>query len=454
MAINEAAIRARQKQYEDTIIDFVKDQKGHFLAVTDDLAFLSVLRTVLTKDLALTSPDLLNWIPDPVQLLKEFRKEEEISPNIVVFMERTILGQDLTFLVRQLKEAYPKIYVVMLGVEIEQARIMYLHEVGADNFITKPVSANTIIEKLASTIKPQSKLGQVLDLAKGLLEQGNAEKARDVARQVLELKPGSAAGYMVLGDAEKALGNTQAAKEAYISASQNADLYLEPLHKLASLARETGDADGCYEYLEKLDKLSPLNSERKLNMGELMLEKGDFAKAEEMFSAAVAQVIRDAMVNIGSVAERIAAAYGEKNPEQAVMFLRKALEAKGKYLTRDDVRLFNKLGIALRQQGKWQEAIEEYNKALRVAPRDENLYYNIGMAYAEGRQFRNARLSMTEALKLNPDLIRTSAGIAFNIGFVFLQADAREQARRCLETALELNPGMEQAQRALLKLGL
>ena len=437
MAINEAAIRARQKQYEDTIIDFVKDQKGHFLAVTDDLAFLSVLRTVLTKDLALTSPDLLNWIPEPVQLLKEFRKEEEISPNIVVFMERTILGQDLTFLVRQLKEAYPKIYVVMLGVEIEQARIMYLHEVGADNFITKPVSANTIIEKLASTIKPQSKLGQVLDLAKGLLEQGNAEKARDVARQVLELKPGSAAGYMVLGDAEKALGNTQAAKEAYISASQNADLYLEPLHKLASLARETGDADGCYEYLEKLDKLSPLNSERKLNMGELMLEKGDFAKAEEMFSAAVAQVIRDAMVNIGSVAERIAAAYGEKNPEQAVMFLRKALEAKGKYLTRDDVRLFNKLGIALRQQGKWQEAIEEYNKALRVAPRDENLYYNIGMAYAEGRQFRNARLSMTEALKLNPDLIRTSAGIAFNIGFVFLQADAREQARRCLETALD-----------------
>ena len=230
MAINEAAIRARQKQYEDTIIDFVKDHKGHFLAVTDDLAFLSVLRTVLTKDLALTSPDLLNWIPEPVQLLKEFRKEEEISPNIVVFMERTILGQDLTFLVRQLKEAYPKIYVVMLGVEIEQARIMYLHEVGADNFITKPVSANTIIEKLASTIKPQSKLGQVLDLAKGLLEQGNAEKARDVARQVLELKPGSAAGYMVLGDAEKALGNTQAAKEAYISASQNADLYLEPLH--------------------------------------------------------------------------------------------------------------------------------------------------------------------------------------------------------------------------------
>ena len=72
MAINEAALRGRQKQYEDTVIDFVKNQKGHFLAVTDDQAFLSILRTVLTKDLALTSPDLLNWIPEPSQLLKEF----------------------------------------------------------------------------------------------------------------------------------------------------------------------------------------------------------------------------------------------------------------------------------------------------------------------------------------------------------------------------------------------
>lgn len=37
------------------------------------------------------------------------------------------------------------------------------------------------------------------------------------------------------------------------------------------------------------------------------------------------------------------------------MFLRKALDAKGKNLTRDDVKLFNKLGIALaasRESGK------------------------------------------------------------------------------------------------------
>ena len=57
-------------------------------------------------------------------------------------------------------------------------------------------------------------------------------------------------------------------------------------------------------------------------------------------------------------------------------------------------------------------------------------------------------------MKINPDITRISAGIAYNIGFVFMQSEARDQARRCFETALELNPGMEQAQRALLKLNL
>ena len=145
----------------------------------------------------------------------------------------------------------------MLTIDVEKQRIMYLHEVGADNFIAKPVSANTIIEKLAFTLKPQTKLGQVIDIAKSLLRQGQPEKARQLARQILDMKPGSAAGLMVLGDAEKALGNMDAARGAYESASSNAELYLEPLRKLAELAEAVGDSRSCLAYLEKLDRLSP-----------------------------------------------------------------------------------------------------------------------------------------------------------------------------------------------------
>ena len=77
MAINEAAVRGRQKQYEDTVIDFVKNQKGHFLAVTDDQAFLSVLRTVLTKDLALITELTDVKVLNSAAFIQEIRKELE-----------------------------------------------------------------------------------------------------------------------------------------------------------------------------------------------------------------------------------------------------------------------------------------------------------------------------------------------------------------------------------------
>ena len=317
----------KQKQYEATVIDFVQNQKGRFIVVTDDQAFLSVLRTVLNKHLMLTQADILTWVPEPSQLLKVLKSAEEAGQRPIMFVERSIQGRDLSFMVRQFKAAYPSLYIIVLTIDVEKQRIMYLHEVGADNFIAKPVSANTIIEKLAFTLKPQTKLGQVIDIAKSLLRQGQPEKARQLARQILDMKPGSAAGLMVLGDAEKALGNMDAARGAYESASSNAELYLEPLRKLAELAEAVGDSRSCLAYLEKLDRLSPLNAERKVSMGEIHLSMGNIDKAEELFEAAVAQVTRDALSQIGAISGRIALIYADRSPERAELFLRRALEA-------------------------------------------------------------------------------------------------------------------------------
>lgn len=449
---NEVILKMKQKQYETTVIDFVQQQKGHFIVVSDDQTFLAVLRSVLNKHLALTQPDILSWVPEPSQVLRVLREVENSGHSVMLFMERMIQGRDLSFLVRQFKEAYPRIYIIVVTIDVEKQRIMYLHEMGADNFIAKPVSANTVVEKLAFTIKPQTKLGQVIDIAKSMLHQGQPEKALQLARQILEMKPGSAAGLMLLGDAEKALGNMASAKEAYETAGKSAELYLEPLRKLSDLAEEMGDDATRLNYLERLDKLSPLNSERKVSMGEIHMNQGRHEKAEELFDAAVTQVTKDAMGQIGAISGRIAALYADRDPVRSEKFLRRALESKGKFLSREDIKTFNQLGISLRQQGKWREAIIEYTKALKLAPDDENLYYNMGMAHAEGKDFREARQCMIKAIQINANLPHSSAGIAYNLGVVFLQSGVREQARECLQIALSLAPDMEVAQRALDKL--
>jgi tetratricopeptide (TPR) repeat protein len=270
--------------------------------------------------------------------------------------------------------------------------------------------------------------------------------------EILDMKPGSSAGLMILGDAELALGNVENAKKAYHEAHENASLYLEPLSKLASLAESIGDHEECLGYLEQLDKLSPLNSERKVNMGEINFTLGHEEKAEGLFEAALAQAAKDAIDQVTMLAERVSGIYSDKNPELAERFLRKALAAKQKQLTPADIRIFNQLGISLRQQGKWQEAIEEYKLALKVVPDNAGLYYNLSMAFSEGNLLREARTHMEKAMELNPNLPRTSAGVAYNMGMVLVKSGNAEKAKACLNIALELNPRLEQAKAALVEL--
>ena len=409
------------------------------------------MRNVLTKHLPL-APNILTVVSDSAQALKALNSAEAAQQVPLVLIERALAGRDMTFLVKELKTAFPKLLIIILTLDVEKHRIMYLHEMGADNFIAKPVSIQTIIEKLAFTIKPQSQLGMLIDSAKEYLAEDRPERARFIATEILDMKPGSAAGLMILGDAELALGNADAARTAYQEASDSASLYLEPLRKLALLAEKTGDWEECLRYLEQLDRLSPLNSDRKISMGEINLNLGNEEKAEGLFEAALGLAAKDAMDQIGALAERVAGICSQKKPEMAERFLRKALAVKQKQLGPADIRIFNQLGVSLRQQGKWREAIEEYKLALDVVPGDAGLYFNLGMAYTEGNLLHDARKSMEKAFDLNPDLPRTSAAVAYNMGVVFMKSAAREKAKLCLGIALELNPAMKQAKAALAKL--
>jgi tetratricopeptide (TPR) repeat protein len=324
-----------------------------------------------------------------------------------------------------------------------------LHEIGADNFISKPISINTLIEKIAFTIKPQGKLGQLIDAAKALVAQGNFETALKAARKILEVKPNSAAGYLVMGDAWQGLGKLDKARESFEQASEHANLYMEPLKKLAELHKLTGDMNERLRYLERLDQLSPLNVERKVDMGEIHVELGNEERAEELFETAVQQATKDALNYIGEISEKIAAVYSSRDPHKAEKYYRQALDAKGSHLDHTDIATFNRLGIALRRQGKWQQAIEEYEKALHITPDDPNLMYNMSMAYAEGRQFDKACSIVMRIRQITPSFGSMDKTLSYNMGIIFSRGRQPADARVLFENALRLDPSFEKAQKAL-----
>ncbi len=265
----------------------------------------------------------------------------------------------------------------------------------------------------------------------------------------MQLKPGSAAAFLLMGDIFRATQQYDKARIAYESAAKSADLYLAPLQRLAEMYAEIGDVPQQVRYLEKLDSISPLNVNRKVSLGEAHLANGDVEKAEAFFEKAVVQMNREAADGLSALSSRIAGIYGERDPEKAEKFLRNSLEAKGKRLGREDLALFNQLGISLRRQGRWQDAITEYKRAIKIAPDDPTLYYNVGMAFAEGADFIQAKANLVKALDLDPEMVKSSASIACNFGAVFLQSGDRDRSVQFFQLALALKPGMQLALQGL-----
>lgn len=438
-----------KEQCEATISEYALYHNGRFIALSDDQNFLTLLQDTLQRTLRLSLQETLTLVSEPAFLLQVIRELSNAATAPVLFLERIFGGCDLCFIIRQLKNAYPELKIIVLTGGVEQERLMYLHEIGADNFIAKPISTKTLLAKIAFTLKPHGKLGQLIEAARRKLREGKKEEALLICRQVLEIRPDSAAGFLAMGDALLALERKEAAKHAFLRASQLAELFLEPLRRLAELYGEEGNEKQQLQYLKKMDALSPLNLERKVDMGGIHLHLGDEEEARRLFHAAVDQASREALNQITFISTRIADLYVDSNPMEAEKYLRSSLEVKKGYLNREDIQIFNRLGISLRQQGRWNDAILEYKKALKIAPDDENLYYNIGMACAEGKDFVTAKAHLLRVLELNPDFLRISCQVAYNMGAVFVQANDKHRGLWCLNTSLELDPDFAPAKRAL-----
>ncbi len=61
-------------------------------------------------------------------------------------------------------------------------------------------------------------------------------------------------------------------------------------------------------------------------------------------------------------------------------------------------------GNRLTGQGRYDEAIEEYNKAIEMAPEDADAYNNRGFAYVQKGELDQAIADFDKAIELDPEL--------------------------------------------------
>ncbi len=435
----------KNKQYDDDVREFIALQNGVFLVVSNDTLFNKNLRGTLLRHLTIKDECVHN-VATIDSLQKEIKLLRSKKHKVLVFIERELNGRNTSDLVRYIKSDFgSELFLVVLTTEVDRDKLVLLHELGADNIITKPISPDTLIEKIAFTVKPRGQIGELMDQGRQLLDTDNPLEAAKIARQVLDMKPNSPSGLLLMGDALRAMGRKEEALRAYTQAEKGARLFLDPLKKIADLHHEEGNTVEELKFLERLDKLSPLNVDRKVDIGTGYIKVGDTDKAKAAFDQAVRIATKEALDAVSRVTQSIAARCMDSAPEISEQYLRQALNTRKNMLDRSDIELFNRLGLMLRRQGKWQEAVVEYRKALRISPEDGGLFYNISMAFTEGRQYIEAYQYLDRALTINPDLWRTSEAVCYNIATVFRRYGKRDMAVEYLKKALELNPGYEKA---------
>lgn len=437
---------------EVVIRDFVLQRGGFFIAATRDNAFTDLLRTFLNKFLCLQkfTPCLcLRDVDKVIPAIEEALGKKRLP---LLLIEHDRYREDPALRIIDFKERFPSVPVVVLAMEAERDWVVYLHEQGADNFITKPISMPKLAQKLAVTIKPGGMVAEKLQSGRKLLQNGLPGQVKLIAEDIISLDLPIGAAYLLLGDAEAAMGNTRAAADAYRKAREVTDMFLAPLQKLAGLAKDRNDQREYLGYLVELDALSPLNMHRKLQMAETMLALGQKGSARKLFDEVVAKAGKAIAEDASTLVERIAAMYSSHNPEDMEAFLRETLEKRKMNFCREDLNIVNQLAMLLRKQGKWQEAVAEYTWASSVIPDDETLQYNMGLAFAQGAMQLKGRRCIEKALELNADFPRKSAQVAYNMGQVLMRGGNREQADRCFSIALELDPDMKNAATALQNL--
>jgi tetratricopeptide (TPR) repeat protein len=123
-------------------------------------------------------------------------------------------------------------------------------------------------------------------------------------------------------------------------------------------------------------------------------------------------------------------------PEVAAEYLSKLVES-----VTNDAGLFNLLGSARRRQGKVDDAIEAFAKAVSLAPDLVDARFNLASALLNADRLEEAEAEFRRSLELAPD----DAESHYNLGAILGGWQRLDEAEQHLSRALEINPDMPKA---------
>lgn len=199
-------------------------------------------------------------------------------------------------------------------------------------------------------------------------------KALDSYKKALELKETSKANIKV-GDVLLALKDVVTAIDYYKKA-----LELEPKSEDALVANVRGWNEAV--------RLAPLVAENHIGLAQALQQKKDFTNAEEHYNQAL-----------------------KLDPENPIA--QKGLESLTKDKLNTQASIYFEKALKLQGEGSYNEAIDEYIKALEINPNDAKLHYNIGTAFQATGDTEHAEKAYKKSLEIDPSYEKSKSALEF-----------------------------------------
>lgn len=285
---------------------------------------------------------------------------------------------------------------IMITAEVDDGQIVRAAEEDVDGYIIKPFVTDVLGRKINAVFDKKANPPQVeiyLKVGYAYMENGMLNEAMREFDHARELSPKSARIPLAMAQIYEAMGDHRKAEELFNSAVSNNPRFVKGFHTLADFQIRRGNDDAAMKALQTATLLSPNNPSRQVEFGKLLIKAGRMEEADQAFKFALKVSSKNADLHTAVGEAYLAAGHDDKAADAF----------RGSLTITEDINVYNRLGIALRRKKRFKEAIQEYRKALAVAPNDEVLYFNVGKALLDDQQREAAIIAFRKALQIDPE---------------------------------------------------
>ena len=293
-------------------------------------------------------------------------------------------------------------------------------------------------------------------MAQALWKAKKGQEAAHVVGQALALQPNDVPALVLLGDIQRAMGRTEAAREAYTRAVASSSRCAPALYGLGEVAVLEGNNQKAVEMFEAALRAQPLANRVQYPLALAYGRLGNTAEARRHLllrgeaDPTMADPLYDAVLRLNPVtyAKRGQIALQAGDLVLALQLLRPAAEALP-----EDAEVRMHLGAALALSGDLEGAVAQYRTAVRLQPTNPRAHYNLGIALTSLGRDEDALAPLRRALELDPEFRQA----VFNLAQALLRLGRHAEALPLLEQTLRLSPTYEPARlaraRVLARLG-